>query len=345
MKSRIMKRLLVLFLLIFCNQIYGLGWALTPSSMKNSVVFVSSTSLQPDDVMHPVVHKGLGPGFVFDKAGHVLVLMSSISDKHSIECSIQSKGYWPAVLIGSDYVTGIGVLQIKAPEKVLASLQPVTMTRKRPGLGESIYVIGVNPDGSQTAVKGFVSTTSVPIGLKNRSIEKLIQTTVFVHRGVDGAPAFNSKGQCIGMAVSVAEEPPPNVGYIMPVSLVKWIAQSIIETGSVTRAYLGAEVVTIDKVLSRLLNLPAEKGALVVKVAEGSPAHRAGLRGCSKKLRLGNRLYPMGGDLIVAIDRIPIDSDQKLFEVLNEKGPGTQVLISFYRDGRLKRQNVVLGRR
>ena len=316
------------------------------SVLKKSVVFVSSTTIKPDDVIHPVVHKGLGAGFVYDKKGHVIVQMSSISDSHSIECSILSKGYWPAVIVGSDPLTGICVLQIKAPEKVLSSLRPVSMSAKaRPGFGDHIFVIGVNPDGSRTVVPGCVSTALCPIGLKSNTVERLIQTSVFVHRGLDGAPVFDKRGIFVGMAITTAEEPPPGLGYALPAGLVRWIADSIIENGRVTRAYLGAEVVTVDKDLGRLLNLPAEKGALVVRVAPGSPASRAGLRGCSRNLRLGNRLYPMGGDLIVAIDRVPVDSDQKLMEVLNKKGPGSSVLISFYRDGRLRRVNAVLGKR
>ena len=320
--------------------------AIGPDIAKRSVVFVSSTTIEPEDLLHPVVHKGLGPGLVFDRKGHVLVQMSTISDPHSIECSIQSKGYWPAMLIGSDPVTGIGVLQIKAPEKVLASLSPVAQGgNKRPGFGDHIYIIGVNPDGSPSIVPGTVSAPVCPVGLRGRNIEKLIQTDIFVHRGLDGAPAFNKSGRFIGMAMRIREEPPPNVGYVLPASMVKWIAQSIIENGTVVRAYLGAKVVGVDKVLARLLDLPADKGALIVEVEPGSPASRAGLRGCSRHLRLGNRVYPMGGDLIVAVDRIPIDSDQTLDAVLNQKGPGAQILISFYRDGRLKRVKAVLGKR
>ncbi len=322
------------------------AWNTGPSKLKKSVVFVSSTTIKPDDMIHPVVHKGLGPGLVLDRKGHVLVQISSISDPHSIECLAGSMGYWPAVIVGSDRVTGIAVLEIKAPVKVLSSLNPVPLSGNvRPGFGEHVFAIGVNPDGSRTIVAGCVSAPSCPVGLESKSLGRLIQTSIFVHRGLDGAPVFDSRGFFVGMAVKTAEEPPPDMGYVLPAALVKWVADSIIDTGAVTRAYLGAEVVKVDRDLSRLLNLPVDKGALVVKVVPGSPASRAGLRGCSKNLRLGNRLYPMGGDLIVAVDRVPIDSGQKLADVLNRKGPGSHVLISFYRDGRLRRVNAVLGRR
>jgi len=345
-----MRRITLLVLFIVSALVFRpspcFSRATSLSALKQCVVFVSSTTIKPEDVIHPVVHKGLGPGLVYDRKGHILVQMSSISDPHSIECSILSKGHWPAVIVGSDSATGICVLQIKAPEKVLSSLSPVSMALKaRPGFGDHIFVIGVNPDGSRMVVPGTVSTALCPIGLKSKSIERLIQTSIFIHRGLDGAPVFNRKGIFVGMAVTTAEEPPPNIGYALPAGLVRWIADSIIKNGRVVRAYLGAEVITVDKNLARLLNLPSEKGALVVRVEPGSPASKAGLRGCARSLRLGNRLYPMGGDLIVAIDRIPIDSDEKLMEALNEKGPGSRILISFYREGRLRRLNAVLGRR
>ncbi len=345
-----MRRIVLLVLFMVSALVFRpcscLSRSVSLSALKQSVVFVSSTTIKPEDVIHPVVHKGLGPGLVYDRKGHVLVQMSSISDPHSIECSTLSKGYWPAVIVGSDPVTGICVLQIKAPDKVLSSLRPVSMAeRARPGFGDHVLVIGVNPDGSRTIVPGIVSTALCPIGLKSKSVERLIQTSIFIHRGLDGAPVFNRRGAFMGMAVTTAEGPPPNMGYALPAGLVRWVADSIIKNGQVIRAYLGAEVVTVDNNLARLLNLPSEKGALVVKVEPGSPASKAGLRGCSRSLRLGNRLYPMGGDMIVAIDRIPIDSDQKLVEALNEKGPGSRVLISFYREGRLRRLHAILGRR
>ena len=344
MNKEFFKAFTVVFVIILISGC-GICRGASLSAVKKSVVFVSSIVLQPDDLMHPVVHKGIGPGFVLDRAGHVLIQLSSISDPHSLECSIESKGYWPAVLIGSDPVTGIGVLQIKGPEKVLSGLKPVDMSERQLGFGEHIYTVGINPDGSRTVVPGVVSAPVTVVGLKSKGIEKVVQTSIFIHRGLDGAPAFDRGGKFIGMAITVAEQPPPNVGYLLPVSLVRWVANSIVEKGSVTRAYLGAEVVSVNKPLAKLLNLPSDKGALIVKVSPGSPASMAGLRGCSRNLRLGNRLYPMGGDLIVAVDRIPIDSDQKLVEVLNQKGPGNKVLLSFYRDGRLKRVQVLLGKR
>ncbi len=316
------------------------------SSIKKSVVFVSSTTIKPDDVSHPAVHKGLGPGFIYDKKGHIVIEFSSISDEHSIECSIGSLGHWPAVILGRDPVTGIAVLEMKAPSRVLSALHPVSAKgRTVAGFGDHIFAIGVNPDGSSAIFPGAVSSGPRPIGLLGGGVENLIQTTIYVHRGLDGAPVFTKNGSFIGMAIKTAEEPPPNVGYVLPCSVLKWVVDTIIENGQVTRAYLGAEVVKVDSTLARLFNLPVDKGALVVRVNPSGPAARAGLVGCKKSLRLGNRLYPIGGDIIVAVDRVPVSSGKALMEILNRKGAGKTVLVSFYRDGRLRRTNVVLGKR
>ena len=316
------------------------------SFIKKSVVFVSSTTTKPDDVTHPVVHKGLGPGFIYDKKGHIVIESSSISDVHSIECSVGALGYWPAVILGKDPVTGIAVLEMKAPSRVLSALSPVSAQgRVVAGFGDHIFAIGVNPDGSPAIFPGTVSSALRPIGLLGGGVENLIQTTIYVHRGLDGAPVFTKSGSFIGMAVKTAEEPPPNVGFVLPSSVVKWVVDTIIENGRVTRAYLGAEVANVDSTLARLFNLPVEKGALVVRVTPSGPAANAGLMGCKKSLRLGNRLYPIGGDIIVAVDRIPVSSGKALMEILNQKGPGKTVLVSFYRDRRLRRTNVILGKR
>jgi len=70
------------------------------------------------------------------------------------------------------------------------------------------------------------------------------------------------------------------------------------------------------------------EGALVVGVIEETPAERAGLR---------------TGDVIVAVEDVPIDRNHPLSEVLAEYEPGDRVTIEFWRGGRQRAVQVTLG--
>lgn len=316
----------------------------TKTSPLASVVFLTSKRINTEEALSPTAFKGVGPGFVFDKKGHVAIQVSAISDTHSIECSVPFLGYWPAVLLGQDPESGIGVLKLKAPENILKRLRPVKLNHSsRLSLGQELIAGGISPDGKIMALKGICSVPRRSLRINKRILYDLIQTDIYVHEGLNGAPFFDKSGKVIGMGLMNTENLPPNMGFIIPANHVRWIVQELIENGEVKRAWFGASFINIDSSLARLLNLPADKGLQLIKVEKKSPAEKAGFKGSDRTLRLGNRIYPLGGDFIVAVDRTPIVSDADFVDLLNRKGPGAEVLISFYRDKRLKRLRVKLG--
>lgn len=69
------------------------------------------------------------------------------------------------------------------------------------------------------------------------------------------------------------------------------------------------------------------QGALVVEVLPGTPAESAGLR---------------VGDLIIAVDRTPVDSDHPLPEIMNLYEPGDRVTVQFLRASQRQRVQVRL---
>ncbi len=73
---------------------------------------------------------------------------------------------------------------------------------------------------------------------------------------------------------------------------------------------------------------PSIEGAIVVDVMEGTPAEEAGLR---------------PGDVIVAVEDVPIDRNHLLPAVLAQYEPGDRVTIEFRRGGRQRAVPVTLG--
>ena len=82
---------------------------------------------------------------------------------------------------------------------------------------------------------------------------------------------------------------------------------------------------------------------LVTSVAPEGPADKAGINGSRTTLRLGNRVYPVGGDIITGLGKSTIGTDADLVRKLREFKPGDKTLITVYRGNRRVRLNVVLG--
>jgi S1-C subfamily serine protease len=96
--------------------------------------------------------------------------------------------------------------------------------------------------------------------------------------------------------------------------------------------------------LSRVLKLPAEHGVLVVQVVAQSPAAKVGIRGGSRRVRVGNTILLVGGDLIVSVDGQKVDTMNGLVAYLEDhKKVGQVVEMEVLRDGQRLKVSVTLG--
>jgi len=96
----------------------------------------------------------------------------------------------------------------------------------------------------------------------------------------------------------------------------------------------------------KALDLPVRQGALVLDVAAGSPADKAGLRGSERVIRVQGQELTTGGDVITAIDDTPVTGmDQLISYLVRKTQPGQQVTLTIIRDGKEKKVTVTLAER
>jgi S1-C subfamily serine protease len=94
------------------------------------------------------------------------------------------------------------------------------------------------------------------------------------------------------------------------------------------------------------MTITVDQGLLIVEMSPGSPADRAGLRGGQQQVRIGRFLLPIGGDILTAIDGVPIASDRDLIRYLDtETEVGQTVVATVLRDGQELNVPVTLGER
>jgi len=317
--------------------------------LSGGIVNVTSTAVALESYSDPVPHKGSGSGFILDHLGHILTNHHVISDVYSIEVVLSSGCKWPARLVGTDGETDLAILELRAPEKELESLVPMQLAATKPAIGQKVFALG-NPFGTGYAVsQGVISTIERSISRPDngRIVHGVIQTDIGINSGTSGGPLVDSSGRVVGINTLIFSPSKhiPGVGFAISFETIEWVASQIISKGYVARAWLGADLQNVTPALAKLLDLPVEKGAIITDVTHGGPAHRVGIKGGKKELRLGNRLYPVGGDIIVAIDGEEVESVIGAIRILLTKGPGDEVLVSIYRGERLKRLKVRLGKR
>jgi len=132
------------------------------------------------------------------------------------------------------------------------------------------------------------------------------------------------------------------IGFAIPISTARFIAQDLISEGRVRRATMGVEVRVISPPVAEALKLPVQEGMLIERVSPGSPAERSGLRGGDRTAILGMRRILLGGDVLTNIDGRPITDQMELNLALNRKRPGDTVKVEFYRGGQKMNAQVTL---
>jgi S1-C subfamily serine protease len=311
-----------------------------------SVVNVISTVITRDFFLNPVPREGSGSGSTIDTRGHILTNNHVIRDAQKLEVTLVDGSKWPAKLIGTDPDTDLAVIKINAPLEKLKPL-PLGDSRKLQ-VGQKVLAIG-NPFGlGLTLTTGIISSLGRTIQSEvGTTIENVIQTDASINPGNSGGPLLNSEGEIIGVNTAILSPTGVSVGigFAIPVNTAKRIAADLIAKGFVSYPYLGAAIHTILPQFSKALHLKVEKGAMIVEVTPGGPADKAGLKGATKQAPIGNFLHPVGGDIIIQVDKSEVTDGEEFIKYLRERKVGETITLKIIRDGKTRDVKVTLQER
>src|SRR3954468_23710607 len=297
---------------------------------------------------------GLGTGFVIDSDGHVLTNAHVVVDATTVDFELPRTlaggeiETYPAKVLGLDKSTDVAVLQIDAPAD---KLHPLALAARgnRPVVGEPVVAIGTPLGEEGTVTTGIVSAVSREIDslTPNVKIYGAIQTDAAINHGNSGGPLLNGEGQVIGINSQILSENNGNIGigFAIPISTARDVADQIISTGKVAHAWLGIEGNELTANVAKALSLSVQQGVLVGQVVNGSPADKAGLHGVATSVTVEGQSIMSGGDVIVTIDGTQIHTFADLAETIARHSPGDTIPLQVLRGGNTMTVQVTLGKR
>ncbi|HVY04338.1 MAG TPA: trypsin-like peptidase domain-containing protein [Burkholderiales bacterium] len=296
-----------------------------------AVVMISAQSINPYKVQGRVTHT-IGSGFIYDAKGLVITNSHVAFGRQTLYVTLDDGNVVPAKLLGADPIFDVAVLQIPKAEKgrhATVALGDSEHVRA----GESVIAIG-NPLGlDQTVTRGIISGVNrilpeTPLSLS----EPLIQTDTPINPGNSGGPLLNMCGEVIGMNTAIVPDA-QNIGFAIPINLVKSLLPQLIKDGRVIRPWLGFHGTVIGAEVRKVLTLPLTDGLLVEVVEPGSPAEAAGIRGGEIEFTLGTISLLLGGDIVTSINGVPTTDADRIAPLMRGLKVGSMLTLSVFHEG------------
>jgi S1-C subfamily serine protease len=256
---------------------------------------------------------GLGSGVIFSADGAVLTSNHVIEDARAITVRLRDGRMFQASLAGRDPSTDLAVLRIEARGLRAAGFADSDAAR----VGQSVLAIG-SPFGLGHTVTSGVLSAKGRGGMGVSAVEDYLQTDASINPGNSGGPLVDLEGKVLGINTMIVSRG-QGIGFAVPSSVARRVAERILRTGRMIRAYVGLGLQDLTPQLAAEIAGAPTAGALVNSVAADGPASKA-------------RVLP--GDVILAAGGRPVRDAQDLLREVFVHDPGDVLALDLSRSGR-----------
>jgi serine protease DegQ len=276
----------------------------------------------------PQQASSLGSGVLVSHDGYILTNHHVVEAADQIEVALADGRKAKGRIIGSDPETDLAVIKIELGN----NLPAITFGQSdQAQVGDIVLAVG-NPFAvGQTVTMGIVSAVKRNhLGLN--AFENFIQTDAAINPGNSGGALVDVNGNLIGINSAIYS---PNggslgIGFAIPVSTAKKIMEQIIQSGSVTRGWIGVAVQEITPELAESFKLGKIQGVLISEVVRGGPADQAKVK---------------AGDILTSVDNKPLIDSSSMLETIAALQPGKTVALKLLRNQKEVVVQVKIGRR
>src|SRR5581483_3802339 len=215
-------------------------------------------------------------------------------------------------------------------------------------VGEPVAAVGSplgNADSLATGIVSAVHRSIASLTAPSFQLIDAIQTDATIAHGSSGGPLLDAAGRVIGITAQLRSDQggPSGVGFAVPIDAARRSLHDLLTKGHVAYAFAGLETENLTPALAAHLRLHVSHGALVDRAEPGGPAAEAGIRGGASAQQFEGQTVRVGGDVVVAIDGLPVASADDLVRIVtNRLRPGETALFTIVRAGRRRAVPVTL---
>ena len=275
----------------------------------------SSASINDNDQLQV---NNLGSGVIMSKDGYILTNKHVIQNADQIVVALQNGNIFEASLVGSDNLTDLAVLKIRAN-----NLSTIPQNSNRQAHVGDVVLAIVNPYNlGQSVSQGIISAVGRNAVGDSVGRQNFIQTDASINRGNSGGALINSAGELVGISTlsigKTANEIAEGLNFAIPMDIANDVLQKIIRDGRVIRGYFGVQ---------SDISSSSEEGIVITGVSPNSPAAKAGIQ---------------LGDVILKLNNQEGISAREMMQIIANTKPNSKVLVTILRLGKILQLPVVI---
>ncbi len=272
--------------------------------------------------------EGAGTGIIISADGYIMTNKHVISEASNVSIvTADGTTYDDVKVVGSDPLNDVAFLKVGG----VTNLKPAEIGDSSSiRIGQKVVAIG-NALGQyqNTVTSGIISGTGRPVsaqaGETVETLTDLLQTDASINPGNSGGPLVNVAGQVIGINTAIASDA-AGIGFAIPINATKGLMSGVLQSGKISRAYLGVSYQSVTPEIAKEFDLAVSKGAYVVSanqaanaVVRGGPADKAGVK---------------NKDIITKINDKEVGDKGGVASLIGEYKPGDTVELTILRDGK-----------
>ena len=283
------------------------------NQVKSSVVVIHVLSKQNTGIGNPYQQTsigGLGSGVLVTEDGYILTAAHVVNDAAEIMVEFIDGQEIPARIESLANQADVALIKLqKLPANPNVAKIGESDSVK---VGDPVFVIGAPMGLSYSLTSGIISARHNMHKMTNSFVEaEFFQTDASINTGNSGGPVFNMQGEVIAIASAILSRSGgfEGIGFAATTE----IARSLLVKKQ--SYWWGITPIYLDDELAKVFNLPQEAGILVESVTDKSPAYFAGLKGGYIRMQIGEEEFLAGGDIILAIEDIPVTSEENISKI------------------------------